>query len=116
MHERTRRDGDDVWIDQPDVRPGQNILPRGREMRDGEVVVAAGSILNPPRLGLLASVGKTRLRVYQPRVVVVPTGDELVEPDEVPGPGQIRNSNAIMLQALAQGDGALADCAADCAR
>jgi molybdopterin molybdotransferase len=52
---------------------------------------------------VLASVGRTEVLVVpRPRVVVVPTGDELVEPDRVPGPGQIRNSNAVMLQGLAE--------------
>jgi molybdopterin molybdotransferase len=109
MHERTRRDQAGVWIDQTDVRSGQNILPRGRELRKGAIVISAGSLLNPARLGLLAAVGQARLRIRQPRVVVVPTGDELVEADVMPGPGQIRNSNAVMLQALATRDGACAE-------
>jgi molybdopterin molybdotransferase len=108
MHERTHRDQAGVWIEETDVRSGQNILPRGRELRSGAIVLSAGSHLNASRLGLLAAVGQARLRIRQPRVVVVPTGDELVEPGLVPGPGQIRNSNAVMLQALASSDGALA--------
>ncbi len=108
MHERTRRDHAGVRIDQAEVRSGQNILPRGRELRRGAIVLSAGSLLNPARLGLLAAVGQARLRIRQPRVFVVPTGDELVEADRVPGPGQIRNSNAVMLQAVATRDGAFA--------
>ena len=76
--------------------PGRTASPRGREMRAGEVVLRRGERLNPAALGLLASVGRTEVVVVpRPRVVVVPTGDELVEPDRVPGPGQIRNSNAV---------------------
>ena len=76
-------------------------------MRAGEVVVARGSILRPARLGVLASVGRTEVRVVpRPLVAIVPTGDELVEPGQMPGPGQIRNSNAVMLQALAIQEGA----------
>lgn len=85
------------------VRAGQNWMPRGREMRAGDLVLKGGDPLNPARLGLLASVGKSdALAIPRPRVAVVPTGDELVEPERIPGPGQIRNSNAIMLRALAE--------------
>jgi molybdopterin molybdotransferase len=109
MHEHTRASAADVWIEERKVRAGQNILARGREMRAGEIVLTTGSILNPARLGLLASVGRTMVKAVTPRVVVVPTGDELVPPDQVPGPGQIRNSNAVMLQALALAEGARAE-------
>jgi molybdopterin molybdotransferase len=89
------------------VAPGQNRLPRGREMRAGDVLLRPGAILHPARLGLLASVGRPEpLVVPRPRVAVVPTGDELVEPDREPGPGQIRNSNGPMLAALARTCGA----------
>ena len=111
MLERTLpdEDGRAVRIDEPEVRPGQNILPRGREMRAGDVVLSAGTVLGPAHLGVLASVGRAWPKVVRPRVAVVSTGDELVEPDRVPGPGQIRNSNAIMLQAMAREDRAEAE-------
>jgi molybdopterin molybdotransferase len=102
MHERTRPREGGVLVLEPDVGPGLNLLPRGREMRAGEVVVARGSILHPARLGVLAAVGRTEVRVVpRPRIAIVPTGDELVEPGQAPGPGQIRNSNAVMMSALA---------------
>ncbi len=101
MQERTRAEGGKVELDAAGVRPGQNVLRRGAEMRAGEVVVATGSVLNPGRLGVLAAVGRTEvLAIPRPRVAIVPTGDELVEPGQTPGPGQIRNSNAVMLRAL----------------
>lgn len=107
MVEKTRRDGLDVIFEGGLVRPGQNRLLRGREMRAGDIVLRKGERLNAPRLGLLASVGRSEVLVFpRPRVAVVPTGDELVEPQVVPGPGQIRNSNAVMLQALAGSAGA----------
>ena len=91
-----------VLVLEPEITSGQNLMVRGREMRAGEVVVARGSILGPARLGVLAAIGRSEVQVV-PRqsVAIVPTGDELVEPGQVPGPGQIRNSNAAMLQALA---------------
>ncbi len=79
---------------------GQNILLRGREMRHGEVVLKAGTRLRPQEYAVLASVGRTAVQVHPaPGVAIVPTGDELVDPDQVPGPGQIRNSNGSMLLA-----------------
>jgi molybdopterin molybdotransferase len=100
MHERTRSGDGVVWVEEAAVRAGQNILPRGREMHAGEVVLTRGTILKPAHLGVLASIGRTAVRVVRPRVAIVPTGDELVEPDRTPGPGQIRNSNAIMLHGM----------------
>ena len=83
-------------------KPGQHILRRGAEMRAGEVVLRAGAVLRPQELGMLAMVGRASVRLMpRPRVAVAATGDELVEPPALPGPGQIRNSNAPMLLAQA---------------
>jgi molybdopterin molybdotransferase len=110
MLEQVRREGSMIIIDDDPVTPGQFWLPQGREMRAGEIVLRRGERLNPVRLGLLASVGRSKVRVIpRPEVVIVPTGDELVEPERRPGPGQIRNSNATMLQALASTRGARAE-------
>jgi molybdopterin molybdotransferase len=89
-------------------RPGQHVLNQGREMRRGEKVLAKGTDLRPPELGLLATVGRTQVEVFpQPRVAILATGDELVEARDLPGPGQIRNSNGPMLCALVARAGGL---------
>ncbi len=108
MLEYTRCADEDLVVDAPEVRAGQNILRRGRICRQGEILLQAGSRLSPTSLGLLASVGRTRVQVIpRPTLAILPTGDELVEPAQAPGPGQIRNSSAIMLEALALGRHAL---------
>lgn len=103
MVERTRcTEPGIVEIEPGAVGRWQNWIPRGREMRKGDLLLESGVRLNAIRLGLLASVGRTQVRVIpRPRVRVLPTGDELVEPSCEPGPGQIRNSNGILLSALA---------------
>ena len=107
MVEKTRRDGEIVFIDDLNVAPGRNWLPQGREMRAGEVVLKKGALLNAPKLGLLASVGRLTVAVTRrPRVAIITTGDELVDPSTRPGPGQIRNSNATLLRALVETENA----------
>jgi molybdopterin molybdotransferase len=99
--ERTRPlDGNRVQVEDRPPKPGQNILPRGREMRQGETVLAAGAVLRPQEFGLLATVGRTAVRLRPaPPVAILSTGDEIVEAFQVPGPGQIRNGNGPMLAA-----------------
>jgi molybdopterin molybdotransferase len=87
-----------VKIAQQSVAQGQHILERGREMRAGETILEAGHRLRPQEMGLLAAVGRTQVRLYpRPRVAILPTGDEIVDASQKPGPGQIRNSNGPML-------------------
>jgi len=82
------------------ISPGQHILNRGTSLRKGQPVLPAGRLLRPQELGALAEVGRHRLLVRPaPSVAIVATGDELVEIDATPGPGQIRNSNETMLAA-----------------
>jgi molybdopterin molybdotransferase len=109
MVERTRlADGNRVHVEEA-IKAGQNILRRGREMRQHDVVLKAGARLRPQEFGLLALVGRTTVKVQPaPQVAVLPTGDELVEPDVQPGPGQIRNSNGPMLLAQAVRAGGVA--------
>lgn len=89
------------------VQPGQDARPAGQDLAAGEVVLDAGTLLGPPAMGLLATVGHIRPQVYRrPRVAVLSTGDELVEPDQPLSPGFIRNSNRYVLQAAASCAGA----------
>ncbi len=110
MVEKTRRDGNFVAIEDAKVTKGQGVLPRGREMKEDDVVLTRGRRLNAPALGLVAAVGRSEVRVHpRPKVAVVTTGDELVDPSQKPGPGQIRNSNATLLRALATNECAVVE-------
>jgi len=88
------------------VAPGENIVPRGAEAREGSLLVDGGTRLNDASLALAASAGKARLQVYgRPRVAVLTTGDEIVDIEVTPGPTQIRNSNSYSLAAQIMGAG-----------
>jgi molybdopterin molybdotransferase len=110
--ERTQAlDGNRVQVDDKPPAPGQNVLPRGREIRQGEVVLPRGTVLRPQEFGILATVGRTTVRVHpRPQVAVLSTGDEVVEPSQTPGPGQIRNGNGPMLEAQVQRAGGRPHC------
>lgn len=79
---------------------GDNIRQKGEEIAAGEVAIKAGEPLSPAGAGLLASCGLSQVEVYKrPRVAVVPIGSELVEPDTLPLPGQIRDGNSYAIGA-----------------
>ena len=91
----------------PDWEPGRNIRRAGEDMRAGAVVLRAGTVVGPAELAVLVAAGMDRVRcAARPRVAVLATGDELVEPGRPLGPGQIRNSNAYALAALVERAGA----------
>jgi molybdenum cofactor synthesis domain-containing protein len=102
----TTRDGI-MTIHQPVIRDGDNIRPVGADLRSGDLLIAAGTLLGPAEVGLLASLGHAEVLVgRRPRVAVISTGNELVAPGETPGPGQIRDSNRFSLALAARRAGA----------
>ena len=89
--------------------PGAHIRRRGEDVTTGQPVLEAGTRLGPGQLGLLAAVGRDRVTVRpRPRVVIVSTGSELVEPGTPTTMGQIHESNSYMLTTAAREAGATA--------
>ena len=100
--ESTREEGSHVLVLEP-VRPGRNIRRSGEDVARGDRVLAAGSVLGPAEIGLIASLGLPSIQVHRlPRVAIISTGSELVEVDQPLGPGQIRNSNSYSLRGQCQ--------------
>jgi molybdopterin molybdotransferase len=83
------------------IKPGDNIRRRGENAAEGEIILPRGTVLTPAAVGALAAVGVTRPEVYRRlAVAVITTGDELVPPDQMPTPWQIRNSNGPAVRAI----------------
>lgn len=99
--EATEIADDHVVIHEEDVQPGQNVRPIGVDIAVGELLLRAGTRLGAAEVGLLASLGVTPVEVVRkPRVSILSTGDELVEPDHTPEPGQIRDANRFSLATM----------------
>lgn len=108
MVEDTSREGNQVRFRQP-VKLRQNITSRGSDVRAGEAALSAGDLLTPARLGALAAVGLAVVDVYRkPVVAIASTGNELVEPGQPVGPGQIYDINRHTLKALVEQHGGVA--------
>jgi gephyrin len=105
--ENTEPSEDHVIIHQEVVTSSENIRQIGSDVRQGELLLPAGAVLGAAEVGLLAGLGLTPLPVRRrPRVSVLSTGDELVEPGQPVQPGQIRDSNRFSLVTALQTTGA----------
>jgi len=88
------------------VAPGDYVRYPGEDIRAGQTVLEAGHVIRPQEIGVLASLGVERVAVARrPRVGVIATGDELVEPQETPGPSKIRTSNSYQICAQMEAAG-----------
>jgi molybdopterin molybdotransferase len=87
---------------------GAHIRYQGEDIRSGSQVLKVGVCLRPIEINLLAALGQSKVLVHRrPKVAILSTGDELVEPGTIPGPGQIVNSNGLALSAAVRQAGGL---------
>jgi molybdenum cofactor synthesis domain-containing protein len=87
---------------------GQNIGKRGADIRSGDCVVSAGDLVTASRAGALAAIGRTHIDVFaKPRVAILSTGNEVVEPGQALGPGQIYDVNRFTLGAIVSAHGGI---------
>jgi molybdenum cofactor synthesis domain-containing protein len=100
MVEDTAADGDAVQLFAT-ATAGQNIGRQGQDIRTGQLVLPAGTVLTASRVGAVAALGHTEVPVYaRPRVAILSTGNEVVEPGEPLAPGQIYDINSYTLAAV----------------
>ena len=91
------------------VRAGDYVRPAGENVRQGQTVLEAGTLLRPQDLGILAALGCAEISaIRQPRVAIVSTGDELVEVNEPLAPGKIRDVNGYTIAGLVTQYGGIA--------
>jgi molybdopterin molybdotransferase len=110
MVEETERvpASDDVRVFTP-VYPRQHVGRRAADIAAGQPVVSAGDVLHPSRIGALAAVGVLDVEVYaRPRIAILSTGNEIVEPGQQLGPGQIYDINRFTLTAITEAHGGIA--------
>jgi molybdenum cofactor synthesis domain-containing protein len=109
MVEETERTpgSDDVRILTP-VYPRQHVGRRAADIAAGQPVLHAGEVLNPSRIGALAAVGTLDVDVYaKPRIAILSTGNEIVEPGQPLGPGQIYDINRFTLSSIISAHGGI---------
>jgi len=101
IQEDAQREGDQVVV--PAAKPGDNIRDAGRDFRAGDVLLKAGTRIDPWRLSLAASAGRAELSVHRrPRVAILSTGEEIVDAPASPGPFQIYDSGSPALKAMVE--------------
>ncbi len=107
IEETEETSGEQVTV-QAAVTERQHIRYRGEDVRSGQTVISAGTIIRPPEVSMLASLGRSRVPVFlRPVVAILSTGDELIEVGRTPGDGEIINSNTLALAAAVREAGGI---------
>lgn len=99
-YEELKIENDNVSIKSEVVKSGQNIHTQGSDVNINERILSKGCLISTAEIGVLATVGKTKVKVLSlPKVAIISTGDELVAVNETPKDYQIRQSNSHVLKA-----------------
>ncbi|MBY8998893.1 MAG: molybdopterin molybdotransferase MoeA [Candidatus Thorarchaeota archaeon] len=107
MVEFTEKKGNKILITKP-VYPGANVSKLGEDIKKGDVVLSIGALLTPAKIGTISALGRTEVEVYQkPRVSVIATGTEIVQPGQPLNPGQIYDVNSFTLEAILKKNGVI---------
>lgn len=107
IQENAAREGDRVTV--PAAAPGDNVRDAGKDFQTGDVLLTAGTCINPWRLSLAASAGRAEVSVHaKPRIAILSTGEEIVEAPATPGPFQIYDSGSPALKVMCEAWGAQA--------
>ncbi len=97
-------------IDINHINKGQNIHPQASDVKKGEVIIQPGTLISPAEIAILATVGKSTVKIAKPLpVAIISTGDELVDVSQIPEPHQIRKSNSYALSSTLKQLGCNAD-------
>ena len=108
MVEETTKDGDAQIMFHAAATAGQHIAKRGADIAAGDVVVRAGEWLTPSKVGAIAAIGRAAVEVYaKPRVAILSTGNEVVDPGQPLAPGQIFDVNRFTLSAVVSAHGGI---------
>jgi molybdenum cofactor synthesis domain-containing protein len=108
MVEETSADGSSVMVFAP-VQPRQNVGRQGADIQQGQTVIRDGTELNASRIGSIAALGVSSVAVYaRPRVAILSTGNEIVDPGQPLGPGQIYDINRFTLSTVVEDNGGVA--------
>ena len=98
--------GDGMLAVSKSAAPGENVVQIGEDVAEGSILLPKGRRLRPQDIGVLAAAGISSVPVIVPwKVTVISTGDELVGPDETPGPGQIRDINSYTIASRSAAEG-----------
>ncbi|WP_353096979.1 gephyrin-like molybdotransferase Glp [Tissierella praeacuta] len=82
------------------IKPNSNIVKMGEDIEVGDMVLKKGHIIGAADIGILATLGRTMVKIYsKPKIAILATGDELVDIDQIPKEGKIRNSNSYTIAA-----------------